>query len=332
MRQGLQQDGVGTRPNGLRLNPIRQIGLRAFAKTLRETGPALTFARLCTSQHLEDLQWLAFVMLLAMVVALCIWIFNLAGGVSGTLAAAFFAAEIAVLNWCYQSGSRRIGAVDLFACEISAICRVALVVDYARNCVDQARAPLVPEAIVAPRRFSSAENYTQVYDRALGDLVPLDVNVVTHVTAFYTYRKTMMDQLRLLADGGPTETVRTVFIQMIYMQFLMFESARLALTELIEFEPNQAEALVNVLCSELPLFGFLLKHFDGDYRGQRLTLRCAQYRSVVTKLYDGIQAGTDEVWDRARSTAAELKVRYETMCTDVGLVSDLGVAAPAVAA
>src|SRR5271154_2941290 len=48
--------------------------------------------------------------------------------------------------WAYQSGCRRIGAVDLFACEISVICRVSLIVDFAKTSVAralQAREPVV---------------------------------------------------------------------------------------------------------------------------------------------------------------------------------------------
>ena len=37
----------------------------------------------------------------------------------------------AVIAWAYQSGSARLGVIDLFACEISTLCRVATVVDTA---------------------------------------------------------------------------------------------------------------------------------------------------------------------------------------------------------
>jgi hypothetical protein len=57
---------------------------------------------------------------------------------NATFVGGLVAATAAVLNWAYQSGSRRIGAVDLFACEISVICRVNLVVNFAQTSVDQA--------------------------------------------------------------------------------------------------------------------------------------------------------------------------------------------------
>ncbi len=315
---------------GWHLNPVRWVVNRLFAKTLSESGPALTFARLCTSRHLEDLQLLAFVMLLTMLGALWVWVAGLAGTASGPLAGAFLAAAIATINWCYQSGSRRIGAVDLFACEISVICRVALVVDFARKSVARAAPPVDPAATIAHHEFSSEEHYTPVYDGALTDLVPLDVNVVTHVTEFYTYRKTMMDQLRTVADGGAAAAVRETLIQMIYMQFLMYESGRLAIAQLVEFNPNRAEAMINILCSELALFAFLLVHFEGDYRGDRLSLRCAGYKDIVAKLYHEVGGATSDSWQRAQATAPELKARYDKMCADLGLVSDLA-ATPATA-
>ena len=59
-----------------------------------------------------------------------------------------------------------------------------------------------------------------------------------------------------------------------YMQFLAFESARKAVRDLIEFEPNNAENKITIFISELPLYGFLLKHFQkGDLRHARLKLR-----------------------------------------------------------
>ena len=43
----------------------------------------------------------------------------------------------AVIAWAYQSGSARLGVIDLFACEISTLCRVATVVDTARRYADK---------------------------------------------------------------------------------------------------------------------------------------------------------------------------------------------------
>ena len=76
-----------------------------------------------------------------------------------------------------------------------------------------------------------------MYDNNLSDLQPLDVSVVTFVTQFYTYRKTMMDFLRRIAVTKALSPRLSLMEQMIYMQFLMYESAREAVEVLIEFEP-----------------------------------------------------------------------------------------------
>jgi hypothetical protein len=280
------------------MNPIRFVANYFFRRTLQERGPALTFARLCTSRHLEDLQWIAFLMILLVLITLGIAIYSFHAtsiSMNSTVASALAAAAAAVLNWTYQSGSRRIGAVDLFACEISVICRVCIVVNFAQSCVERAERPhgASSDAGLAPEgggsaKFTSEEHYTPVYDGQLSDLLPLDVNVVTYVTQFYTYRKTMMDYLRAIAVAKNVSESESLMSQMIYMQFLMYESGRLAIEELIEFEPNKAESLVNILCSELVTYAFLQKRYENDYRGKRLRLRCEQYHKIVPELYNRI--------------------------------------------
>jgi hypothetical protein len=184
------------------VNPLGWLGSRLFYRRLQETGPVLTFARLCTSRHLVDLQVIASVMIYIAVVTFVatvvakFWVGRpISADAMVTIGGTVGAATLAVLSWAYQIGSRRIGSVDLFACEISAICRVSLVVNFAKVCVERAEAA---DAAVF-RKFTSVEEYTPVYDNNLSDLQPLDVNVVTYVTEFYTYRKTMMDILRRIA-------------------------------------------------------------------------------------------------------------------------------------
>ena len=131
----------------------------------------------------------------------------ISSAIFNAMSGAVLAAAAAALNWVYQTGSRRLGAVDLFGCEISAICRVCLIVDFAQKSVDQHKEEegqlLRSSSSVAKggdddaAKFTSEEPYTPVYDNNLSDLQPLDVSVVTFVTQFYTYRKTMMDFLLL---------------------------------------------------------------------------------------------------------------------------------------
>jgi len=52
------------------------------------------------------------------------------------ISAGLLAAFSAVAVWCYQSASVRLGAVDLFACEIATICRVITVTETASHLSD----------------------------------------------------------------------------------------------------------------------------------------------------------------------------------------------------
>lgn len=322
------------------MNPISFFAKILFWQSLQQRGPALSFARLCTSRHLQDLQWLATLVIVILVVlsyGKYLSGFDLSLLREEGVFAAIAAGAAGLLTWAYQSGSRRIGAVDLFACEISVICRVCIVVDYANSSVALAaraldRAELITKGspgldiparknniLDVRRKFTSVENYTPVYDNHLSELQPLDVNVVTYVTQFYTYRKTLVDYLRAISAEEDSERIPRLFSQMIYMQFLMFESARLAVEELIEFEPNRAESLVNILCSELVLFRFLHTEHKDDYQGARLYLRRSQYHDLVPELYNTIMRSRHGTWTRAKTTAPEMLKRYKLMCQELNL-------------
>ena len=106
---------------------------------------------------------------------------------------------------------------------------------------------------------------------------------------------------------------------MIYMQFLVYESARRAVNELIEFQPNQAESIVNILCSELVTFPYLQTSYQDDYHGPRLRLRCEEYTMIVPQLYCTIMAAEHPNWNRAKSIARELMRRYRNMCAHLHL-------------
>jgi hypothetical protein len=330
------------------MNPLLFIREKLFGRRL-EKGPSSTIMRLCTSRHLADLQLVAFCSLIAFAVSGFSFVSTIhvysagSDATAGTttsghdsagvalinaMAGAVLAAAAAALNWAYQTGSRRLGAVDLFACEISAICRVCLVVDFAKTSVNQYRdlakeiaskaAQKHPEGGNGGSKFTSEEHYTPVYDNNLSDLQPLDVNVVTFVTEFYTYRKTMMDYLRLIAATPASDTRLKLLEQMIYMQFLMYESGREAVEVLVEFEPNKAESLINILCSEMVVYRLLLKEYPNDYKTKRLRLRIADYGKTVPKLLDEVaEYGQLPHWKKAHATARVLVGRYKRLRSDL---------------
>jgi hypothetical protein len=319
------------------MNPISFIAGLLFWWPLQRKGPALTFARLCTSRHLRDLQWIAFFMIIVMLTWPIHYGLNFKplDEDDGKVVAALTAAAAVVLAWTYQSGSRRIGAVDLFACEISVICRVMAIADYATVCVKQARreSRAATHSIGGARdllsrnsqaygevdintfdKCTSEEHCTTVYDTHLSELKPLSFDVVTHVTEFYTYRKTMIDYLRAIEQETDGDRRLDLQDKMIYMQFLMYESAREAVEELIEFEPKKAESLINILWSELVLFPYLSKKHSYDYLKPRLYMRREKYREYIPKLLTKIKSHKHPTWAKAQASAPELEARYTLMC------------------
>jgi hypothetical protein len=348
--------------------------LKPIARLLRTGDPAATVDRLFTSQHVMDLQLIiafAFIaVLLILVVGLPLsienqvqsqwsniekstgWIFLHIAFASAGSFLAFFAPVLAVfgavLAWAYQVGSARLGVVDLFACEISTLCRVATVVDTVRRFVDRfdegppaepAGGPHVPA-----QQFNSQENYFPVFEGNTRDLQTLEARVVINITAFYTYMKAVRDSMRTLAGIGPQpadlelpsnkapasgswhEAARNV----VYMLFLGFESARHAIADLVEFEPERAERAIVILISELEAYRFLCNQFadEQDVRHQRLMLRDFEYRDVVPHLCCSVEVGRASEkaieaglpshgprqvsqWEQAARLLPELKRRYQ---------------------
>jgi hypothetical protein len=239
-----------------------------------------------------------------------------------TIGVGLLAVAGTLASWVYQSANRRIGVVDLFACEVSSLCKVALVTNFAENSVKRHQ-QLGTIAKLTPAQLDSRESYTPIYDKSASDLQSLEREAVTSVTAFYTYRRTVMDYLRaaLAADSGAA--AQAVYEQMIYMLFLMLESARQAVEELTEFQPERDETLVTVYCSELPLFAFLLDRHRGipeaDFKYQRLILRIRGYDDAVADLVYRIETvdlsklkkgPAWETWQKAQTTCVELRNRY----------------------
>jgi hypothetical protein len=114
------------------------------------------------------------------------------------------------------------------------------------------------------------------------------------------------------------------------MMFLGLESARHAIADLVEFEPEEAERTIVILLSELEAYRFLCGQFadEQDVHRQRITLRDADYRDVVPKLCRAVEAGKASEpgmgadaqalgrrrvsqWEPAWRLLPELRKRYE---------------------
>jgi len=351
--------------------------LKPIARCLQTGDPAATVDRLFSSQHVKDLQ-LIIAVVFGAVLLICVigpvlsyenqvlsqwssikstqshWIFLhlffVALGNFLTFFVPVLAVFGAVLAWAYQVGSARLGVVDLFACEISTLCRVATVVDTVRRYVDKFELgpPVAPAGTGGPHvltyQFTSQESYFPVFESNTRDLQTLEAKVVINITAFYTFTKAVRDSMRTLAaislqpaelespsnktaaDGSWREAARNV----IYMLFLSLESARHAIADLVEFEPEKAERTIVILISELEAYRFLSIQFPDEHEmhHERIILRASDYRHVVPTLCHSVEAGrTTEKsieagveshkprqvsqWEPAWRLLPELKRRYQ---------------------
>jgi hypothetical protein len=109
-------------------------------------------------------------------------------------------------------------------------------------------------------------------------------------------------------------------VNVIYLLYLGYESARKAVNDLIEFQPARAERSIVILLTELKCYAFLRKHFKSDdLRRKRLELREAGYRRDIRKLYREVKASSghsDELWVQARETLPVLVLRYNEALGD----------------
>jgi hypothetical protein len=231
-----------------------------FGDLTREGG-ASTFIRLFKSRHVADLRLLFGIVVFLLLVVAPIIIFlhtknekSLIG--NPTLAAGIIAIALGALARIYHIGSVRLGIIDLFSCEIITLCRVIAVVDSAQAFVTMYESP-PPTA----QKFTSEENYSPIFNSNAKDLENLEARVVERVTEFYTYLKTTRDYLRSLADiEHPNNSIESWQLSVrstIYMLFLMLESARKAIDQMVEYHPERALYNAEILLSEIVVYRFL---------------------------------------------------------------------------
>ena len=323
-------------------------------RQLRQGQESSTFERLGRSRHVADLRLIFSVTVILMIVssivalAFCfqselmahwkdvrgshsgwIWVRLAFAAIadSGVFIGAVGALACGLLAWTYQTGSARLGVVDLFACEIATLCRVAAVTDMVPRFIrlfGAGHEVAVPHDaagnLPGSDRFTSQESYFRVFDASVCDLQQLEADVVTNVTAFYTYMKVVRDGLRKLTEMRPPSTVSAVddewhraLCNVIYMQFLGFESARKAIRDLVEFEPTQAEDICTILLSELVAYRFLREQFSGDLRERRLASREPEYRRAIPALCRTVKAGGGPSWEKAQDLAEGVMKLYATI-------------------
>jgi hypothetical protein len=340
----------------------------AIVQQLRLGQESSTFVRLGRSRHVADLRLIFSVTTILMIMgviaslAFCleyqvmtnwpevnnghsIWVW-VRLTFSAVIASGPFIGGICILGggvlaWTYQTGSARLGVVDLFACEIATLCRVGAVTEMVQRYVDmfqhgphEKERRVVDGAPPESTAFTSQESYFPVFDASVKDLQALEADVVKHVTAFYTYMKVMRDALRKLAairpapDGRRNDDWHVALCNVVYMQFLGLESGRKAIKDLVEFEPKQAEDMITILLSELLAYGFLREQFKGDLRQRRLEARDETYRRDIPQLNQLVWAAQGAEWEAAKDLAIEMMKRFNRAVVDTPTRRGLRAAAP----
>jgi hypothetical protein len=244
-----------------------------------------------------------------------------------------------IIGWAYQSASKRLGIIDLFACEISTVCRVGTMFDIGKHYIRDYDAPGKMLQWIGSGKFVSEEDYFPVFDNNSRDLQLLEAAVVENITQFYTYMKALRDLRRKLdaeprldapgaapGDAPRTDYQRGVIASIIYLLYLGYESAREAVHDLVEFQPDAAERATVILLTELPCYAFLLRYYEkekDDVRYKRLKLREPVYKEEIPKLYMEVKSShrkNVEEWRPAEETVSELATRYkDTFAEDINI-------------
>lgn len=261
------------------------------------------FRRFLTSPHTRDL-------LLICIIAFGVAALFLVEGVSNKwkpeVSGVMITAMLGVISWAYQSANIRFGAADLFASEITALCRVGAVGEFMDHLAQQYCLGL---PLAAPARDTS--EYFTAYNNNAKDIEVLDGDVVDAVAQFYANMKVFRDVLRQpLHDHGSVGTKERQ-LAAIYYGFLAFESARMALAVLIDDVSRSREAILTAMTSELPAYVLLHSEFckrQDDLRWAMIERRFAAYG----KLIEEIKKSRPTLDHRAEVLAEQVLTFWET--------------------
>jgi hypothetical protein len=343
---------------------VPQLVLQFLGRFLKTDDPAATMDRLFVSKHLDDLRLIVAVTLMLLCISLVLCLFyaietgrssyqyfflNVAKVIATFigLSATVFVVVGAICAWAYKVGSARLGVVDLFACEISTLGRVATLLDTVGRLMDRIKREETakPDEQASNGRansplamqFTSSENYFPVFEGNTRDLQSLEARVVINITSFYTYMKTVRDLMRAVAalksepvtleaskaDQLHADTWHNAMRDVIYVLFLGLEAGRDSIHDLVEFEPEQAERTIVILLSELKAYLFLLQEFanSDDMRERRLLLRWEKYQNLVADLDSRIKEGVERA--KAAHVAATGVRRSQTEISTNALTLEL---------
>jgi hypothetical protein len=257
----------------------------------------------------------------------------------------------AIVAWAYLSASKRLGIVDLFACEISTLCRVGTIFDVGKRYVAMFQNINVAEKHAATKHMAvthstaepmtdellsrssvSEEHYFPIFENNSSDLESLEALVVGYITEYYTYMKSARDLQRIFASLNASQAAQSsagalhdatqaaaqheAVADIIYVVFLGYESARKAIADLIEFQPTRDENIIVILMTELVCFSFLCEYLKQDsLRFTRLQLREFGCEKVYRELIGSVNAPhnneNEEYWRPVQRMIPELQDRYK---------------------
>jgi hypothetical protein len=188
---------------------------------------------------------------------------------------------LGVIGWAYQSANTRFGVVDIFAAEIATLCRVAAVAEFIPNYI---RGYNGGDAF-PPVKFD--QDYLIVFNENAKDLEVLDGDVVRYVTQYYIYMKALLDVLARGSDivdarGGREQAA----LSTIYNAFLAFESARQAISVLMDNSAERQEFILAAMLSEVPAYLFLYVERGkmDTYRRKRIEARLKKYQDLIENI------------------------------------------------
>jgi hypothetical protein len=211
---------------------------------------ASTLFRLFRSKHVSDLKLIFHVAFLVLSIcalfgaglAICYFItvlgwahlVDIHAESKGTTTIAFLSSIATfsggIMAWVYLTASKRLGVVDLFACEIATLCRVGTIfnagqqrvatfkrIDERKTIDPQTRSIQRSPRSATPGNYVSQEDYFPIFDANSQDLETLEALVVGHITEFYTYMKSSRDSQRKLAQSQTLEDAKEAAANIVYM-------------------------------------------------------------------------------------------------------------------
>ncbi len=260
-----------------------------------DRGSAATythFLRFIFSPHTRDLVIIALLSLIVACVFAVQWFLECRASWSCSdikLEPAGIGGALLIISWAYQAGNVRLGVVDLFVAEIFTMCKVASGTEFVSKLSQWSKNGFAPRCVVLPH-----QDVMIAFNTNAKDLELLDGNVVKYVTATYVYFKTVIDRLDRLHSKSlvenssvsklPENSESKELLEILLLAFGSFESARYALTIMVDNGERRDERVLFALVNELRAFNELWDQFDDEILKARISDRVPAYKKLYEEL------------------------------------------------